>query len=149
MFRSCSAWSWPAMPWMMPVMVRASEWNRQNTGCILGVVGVSIEIIRPLMSRLQYPVWEKVLKASGVSEADTQKMIEKFKLAYVGWEENSFPGSLANVVSGRVANRFDLGGTNCVIDAACATLAGRQQDGDRGAGRGPRGHDDHRRGGYR
>ena len=97
------------------------EFDRENTGVILGVVGVSTKLYVPLMARLQYPIWEKVLKASGVSDEDTQKLVEKLKLAYVGWEENSFPGSLANVVSGRVANRFDLGGTNCVLDAACAT----------------------------
>ncbi|MDR3573813.1 MAG: beta-ketoacyl synthase N-terminal-like domain-containing protein [Anaerolineaceae bacterium] len=97
------------------------EFDRENTGVILGVVGVSTKLYVPLMARLQYPIWEKVLKASGVSDQDTQKLVEKMKLAYVGWEENSFPGSLANVVSGRVANRFDLGGTNCVLDAACAT----------------------------
>ncbi len=97
------------------------EFNRENTGVILGVVGVSSKLYVPLMSRLQYPVWERVLKASGVSDADTQKIIEKIKLAYVNWEENSFPGSLPNVVAGRIANRFDLGGTNCVLDAACAT----------------------------
>ena len=27
----------------------------------------------------------------------------------------------ANIVSGRIANRFDFGGTNCVVDAACAS----------------------------
>ena len=97
------------------------EFKRDTTGVILGVVGVSMKLYVPLMSRLQYPVWEKVLKASGVSDADTQKIIEKIKLAYVGWEENSFPGSLANVVAGRIANRFDLGGTNCILDAACGT----------------------------
>ena len=95
--------------------------NRENTGVILGVVGVSSKIYVPLTARLQYPVWERVLKNCGLSESDTQRVIEKFKLAYVGWEENSFPGSLTNVVSGRIANRFDLGGTNCVLDAACAT----------------------------
>jgi acyl transferase domain-containing protein len=94
---------------------------RETTGCILGVVGVSSKIYVPLTARLQYPVWERVLRKAGVSESDTQKIIEKFKLAYVGWEENSFPGSLTNVVAGRIANRFDLGGTNCVLDAACAT----------------------------
>src|SRR5207302_8411604 len=40
---------------------------------------------------------------------------------YVGWQENSFPGLLGNVVAGRVANRLDLGGTNGVVDAACAS----------------------------
>jgi len=37
------------------------------------------------------------------------------------WTEDSFPGILLNVAAGRVANRFDLGGVNCTIDAACAS----------------------------
>ncbi len=36
------------------------------------------------------------------------------------WTEESFPGTLTNIVSGRVANRFDLGGPNLTVDAACA-----------------------------
>ncbi|MFE0012909.1 beta-ketoacyl synthase N-terminal-like domain-containing protein, partial [Streptomyces erythrochromogenes] len=51
--------------------------------------------------------------------------------------EDSFPGILANVIAGRVANRLDLGGANCTVDAACASslaaldLACRQlRDGD-------------------
>src|SRR5262249_22582420 len=32
-----------------------------------------------------------------------------------------FPGLLGNVAAGRIANRLDLGGTNCVVDAACAS----------------------------
>ena len=97
------------------------QFNRENTGVILGVVGIASKLYIPLMSRLQYPIWEKVLRTSGVSDSDTARLVEKFKLAYVNWEENSFPGSLANIIAGRIANRFDLGGTNCVLDAACAT----------------------------
>jgi acyl transferase domain-containing protein/NAD(P)H-dependent flavin oxidoreductase YrpB (nitropropane dioxygenase family)/NAD(P)-dependent dehydrogenase (short-subunit alcohol dehydrogenase family)/acyl carrier protein len=37
------------------------------------------------------------------------------------WSEDSFPGILLNVTAGRVANRFDLGGLNCTVDAACAS----------------------------
>ena len=37
------------------------------------------------------------------------------------WSEDSFPGILPNVAAGRVANRFDLGGVNFTIDAACAS----------------------------
>lgn len=36
------------------------------------------------------------------------------------WTEDSFPGFLMNVIAGRIANRFDLGGPNYVVDAACA-----------------------------
>jgi acyl transferase domain-containing protein/NAD(P)H-dependent flavin oxidoreductase YrpB (nitropropane dioxygenase family) len=35
--------------------------------------------------------------------------------------EDSFPGVLANVIAGRVANRLDLGGPNFTTDAACAS----------------------------
>lgn len=37
------------------------------------------------------------------------------------WTEESYPGMLVNVVAGRVANRFDLGGINLTVDAACAS----------------------------
>jgi acyl transferase domain-containing protein len=95
------------------------NFDRKNTGCILGVGGGQ-KLITPLVSRLQGPIWEKVLRSSGVEEEDIQILIEKMKKAYIPWVENSFPGMLGNVIAGRVANRFDLGGTNCVVDAACA-----------------------------
>jgi acyl transferase domain-containing protein/NAD(P)-dependent dehydrogenase (short-subunit alcohol dehydrogenase family) len=37
------------------------------------------------------------------------------------WTEDSFAGILMNVAAGRVANRFDLGGVNYTVDAACAS----------------------------
>ena len=95
--------------------------SRENVGVILGMVGVGSKLMIPLTSRLQYPVWDKVLESYGISKNDRQAIIEKIKLAYPKWEVNSFPGSIGNVVAGRIANRFDLGGTNCVVDAACAS----------------------------
>ncbi len=35
--------------------------------------------------------------------------------------EDSFPGVLANVISGRITNRLNLGGGNYTVDAACAS----------------------------
>ena len=90
------------------------------TGVILGVTS-GMKLLGSLTSRLQYPIWEKVLRRSGISESDTGQIIEKMKKAYVRWEENSFPGLLGNVISGRIANRLNLGGTNCTVDAACAS----------------------------
>ena len=95
--------------------------SRENMGVILGMVGIGSKLVVPLMARLQYPVWDKVLRSYGISDADRQAIIEKIKLAYPKWEENSFPGAIGNVVAGRIANRFDLGGTNCVVDAACGS----------------------------
>ncbi|MCP6761474.1 MAG: SDR family NAD(P)-dependent oxidoreductase [Fischerella sp. CENA71] len=99
------------------------QFNREHTGVILGVA-LARQLAMPLATRLEYPIWEKVLKSSGLSDEDTQKIIEKIKSAYVPWEENAFPGMLANIVSGRIANRLDLGGMNCVVDAACASSLG-------------------------
>ena len=99
------------------------KFNHERTGVILGVA-IGRQLAVPLGARLQFPVWEKVLKSSGLSEEDTQKIIEKLKSGYVQWEENAFPGMLANVISGRIANRLDLGGMNCVVDAACASSLG-------------------------
>jgi len=35
--------------------------------------------------------------------------------------EDSMPGELSNVIAGRIANAFDLGGPNFTVDAACAS----------------------------
>ncbi len=92
---------------------------KEKTGVVLGVGGGQ-KLILPLIARLQYPVWEKALRASGVAEEDIPPIVDKIKKAYVSWNENAFPGLLGNVISGRIANRFDLGGINSVVDAACA-----------------------------
>ena len=94
--------------------------SHERTGVILGVA-LARELAMPLGTRLEYPVWEKVLKSSGLSDEDTQNIITKIKSAYINWDTNAFPGMLANVVAGRIANRFDFGATNCVVDAACAS----------------------------
>jgi polyketide-type polyunsaturated fatty acid synthase PfaA len=99
------------------------EFNRENVGVILGVA-MAKQLATPLSARLEYPVWEKALKSSGISDEDTQKIIEKIKSAYIKWDENAFPGMLANVVAGRIANRLNFGGMNCVVDAACASSFG-------------------------
>ncbi len=92
---------------------------KAKTGVLLGVGGGQ-KLITPLIARLQYPIWERALRSSGIAEADIPPIVEKMKKAYVGWNENSFPGLLGNVISGRITNRFDLGGINSVVDAACA-----------------------------
>lgn len=37
------------------------------------------------------------------------------------WTPDSFAGLLPNVIAGRIANRFDFGGVNYTVDAACAS----------------------------
>ena len=92
---------------------------KEKTGVILGVGGGQ-KLITPLTGRLQYPIWRRSLESIGLAEDKIEEALEKMRTAYIPWNENSFPGMLGNVISGRVANRFDLGGINCVVDAACA-----------------------------
>ncbi|AVV83075.1 type I polyketide synthase [Shewanella putrefaciens] len=97
----------------------SADYDRDRIGITLGVGGGQ-KISQSLNSRLQYPVLKKVFKSSGLSDEDSEMLIKKFQDQYIHWEENSFPGSLGNVIAGRIANRFDFGGMNCVVDAACA-----------------------------
>ena len=94
--------------------------NRDKTSVILGATGTQ-ELSIPLGSRLGHPKWKKALRDSGISFEKSEEIIQRISSSYVSWQENSFPGLLGNVIAGRICNRLDLGGTNCVVDAACAS----------------------------
>ena len=96
------------------------EVDSSRIGVVLGVASTT-ELCLHMAGRLQQPVWEEGMRRSGLSEQEVDQISEKITDMYVPWQENTFPGLLGNVVSGRIANRFDLGGTNCVVDAACAS----------------------------
>src|SRR5688572_32811356 len=74
-----------------------------------------------MAARLETPVLKEVVRSCGLSDADAEAIAQKYLMAFPPWEENTFPGLLGNVVAGRIANRFDLGGINCAVDAACAS----------------------------
>ena len=99
------------------------EFDRRRVSVILGVTG-TLELVIPLGARLGHPLWRRALQEAGVEAPVAADVIERIQHGYVDWQENSFPGLLGNVVAGRIANRFDLGGTNCVVDAACASSLG-------------------------
>jgi polyketide-type polyunsaturated fatty acid synthase PfaA len=94
--------------------------NRERTGVVLGVGGCG-NIAFTLGTRTNFPQWERVISNLGFPDEMVQLITTKLKHLYAGWRESSFPGLLGNVVSGRVASFFDLGGTNCTLDAACAS----------------------------
>ncbi len=96
------------------------EFDRDRTSVILGVTG-ALELVIPLGARLGHPHWRKALKDAGVDSEVAKDVVQRISDSYVGWQENSFPGLLGNVAAGRIASRLDLGGTNCVVDAACAS----------------------------
>ncbi|SFR06146.1 type I polyketide synthase [Poseidonocella sedimentorum] len=85
---------------------RRLEALRARTAVIFGVASAGdVEQMYKLRSGLPL-----------VLEADAQ---ERARLPE--WTEETFPGILLNVVAGRVANRFDFGGPNFTVDAACAS----------------------------
>ena len=87
---------------------------------ILGVTG-TLELVIPLGARLGHPKWKRAMRDAGIPAELADDAAARIAESYVPWQENSFPGLLGNVVAGRIANKLDLGGTNCVVDAACAS----------------------------
>ena len=95
-------------------------YDRDRVSVILGVTG-TLELVIPLAARLGHPHWRSALKDAGVDDTTAEDVVQRISDSYVSWQENSFPGLLGNVVAGRISKQFDLGGTNCVVDAACAS----------------------------
>jgi acyl transferase domain-containing protein len=98
----------------------ARQTPRDRMGVVLGVTG-ALEAIVPLGARLGHPHWRRAMREVGIAPDVAEEVVRKIGEAYPAWQENSFPGLLGNVVAGRIANRLNLHGTNCVVDAACAS----------------------------
>jgi acyl transferase domain-containing protein/NAD(P)-dependent dehydrogenase (short-subunit alcohol dehydrogenase family) len=95
-------------------------WDRERVSVILGITGTQ-EMAITAGARLQGPIWRKSLLRCGVDPALADIIVKDIASHFPTWTEQTFPGLLGNVVSGRIANRLDLGGTNAVVDAACAS----------------------------
>ena len=67
----------------------------------------------------------EALTAADVDKTTIEKVAEDFRYRFMKGlpeiTEDSLPGELANVISGRVANVFNLEGPNFTVDAACAS----------------------------
>ena len=95
-------------------------YDRNRVSVILGVTG-TLGLVIPLGARLGHPHWRAALKDAGVDDTTAEDVVQRISDSYVPWQENSFPGLLGNVVAGRISKQYNLGGTNCVVDAACAS----------------------------
>ena len=94
--------------------------DKSRTGVILGanLGGTAF----PLRERITLPKrMQDVLRKHGVDESVISNVVGDIQEGYIDWNENSFPGFLTNIVSGRIVNRFDFGGPNFTVDAACAS----------------------------
>ncbi|MFF9689625.1 SDR family NAD(P)-dependent oxidoreductase [Streptomyces sp. NPDC014623] len=95
------------------------ETERDRVSVILGAA--STELLTHMNARIQRPVWLKALRENGIPEEEAQAVCDSITGHYAPWQESTFPGLLGNVIAGRIANRFDLHGTNHTTDAACAS----------------------------
>ncbi len=99
---------------------KGRDYDRSRVSVMIGAT-VTQELVISLGSRLGHPKWRKALEDSGIPADKTQEVVERISESYAPWQESSFPGLLGNVIAGRIANRFDFGGTNTTLDAACAS----------------------------
>ncbi len=90
---------------------------RERTSVILGAGGGAAEMGLGYSSRAFLPTLERLPEFRGHSS----ELLDSLNGLLPEWTEDSFAGILTNVSAGRVANRFDLGGTNYTVDAACAS----------------------------
>lgn len=92
--------------------------NRAKTSVILGAGGGVADRGNGYGFRSLLPYF---MTQAGGTSAEARQLIDRLEGVLPEWTEDSFPGLLMNVASGRVANRFDFGGTNYTVDAACAS----------------------------
>jgi acyl transferase domain-containing protein/NAD(P)H-dependent flavin oxidoreductase YrpB (nitropropane dioxygenase family)/NAD(P)-dependent dehydrogenase (short-subunit alcohol dehydrogenase family) len=85
--------------------------NRERTAVVFGISG-SGELAQLYSLRTALPTF------FGEKSRD---ILTHFDGVLPEWTEDVFPGILMNVTAGRIANRFNLGGANCTVDAACAS----------------------------
>jgi acyl transferase domain-containing protein/NADP-dependent 3-hydroxy acid dehydrogenase YdfG len=93
--------------------------DRERVSVLLGVA--PLQMVVEAASRLDRPVWRKALREHGIAAAEAEVICDAIAGHFVPWQEETFPGLLSNVVSGRIANKFDLHGVNHTTDAACAS----------------------------
>ncbi|MGJ8678070.1 MAG: SDR family NAD(P)-dependent oxidoreductase [Akkermansiaceae bacterium] len=99
----------------------SKHYDHERTAVILGVSGTTMQLGHSLIKRQDYPLFEKVLRNAGLSQAEAETLSSAYRTAYPNWNSDTFAGHLANVVAGRISNRLDLGGLNFTVDAACAS----------------------------
>ncbi len=88
---------------------------RERTAVVLGMGGGAAQLAMGYAFRSYLPMLDTVAPEAGpAARAEAEALLPE-------WTEDSFPGFLLNVTAGRVANRFNLGGANYTVDAACGS----------------------------
>jgi acyl transferase domain-containing protein/NAD(P)H-dependent flavin oxidoreductase YrpB (nitropropane dioxygenase family)/NAD(P)-dependent dehydrogenase (short-subunit alcohol dehydrogenase family) len=91
--------------------------DRERTAVVLGAGGGAAQLAIAYSFRSYLPMLATV-PCLGDQVAE---VLRKAGPLLPEWTEDSFPGILVNVIAGRVANRFNFGGPNFAVDAACGS----------------------------
>ncbi|HEY7155520.1 MAG TPA: beta-ketoacyl synthase N-terminal-like domain-containing protein, partial [Gemmataceae bacterium] len=91
--------------------------DRERTAVILGAGGGAAQLAIAYSFRSYLPM---LATAPGLKDSAAD-IVRQAEALLPEWTEDSFPGILINVIAGRVANRFNFGGPNFSIDAACGS----------------------------
>ncbi|HTU20930.1 MAG TPA: beta-ketoacyl synthase N-terminal-like domain-containing protein, partial [Gemmataceae bacterium] len=91
--------------------------DRERTAVILGAGGGAAQLAISYSFRSYLPMLATV---PGLKDKAAD-ILRQAETLLPDWTEDSFPGILINVIAGRVANRFNFGGPNFAIDAACGS----------------------------
>jgi len=97
----------------------AKAFDKTRTGVIMAA-SVSKNVYQ-LSARTNAVQMKQFMRNCNIPTQIIDEVIKNYKNGITGWEEDSNPGYLANVVSGRIASRFDFSGTTCSVDSACAS----------------------------
>jgi len=92
---------------------------REKTAVILGIGTGNSDLGQTYLTRCLMEL--ELNRVPGLDPAVRDELLNHIRRTLPGLTEDSFPGILGNVAAGRVANRFNLGGPNLAIDAACAS----------------------------
>ncbi|MCC7491941.1 MAG: SDR family NAD(P)-dependent oxidoreductase [Fimbriimonadaceae bacterium] len=90
---------------------------RERTAVVFGAGGGSSDLSNAFGFRGMLRYW--LNRRPGLPDAD--ELLQALNEDLPQWCEDTFPGVLINVIAGRVANRFNFGGANFTVDAACAS----------------------------
>ena len=100
----------------------ARPFNKEKTGVIISAPAGGNAF--NLCSRNAAPRLKTLMVNNGIPVSAADGIVQKYLQGLNDWSEDDNPGYIPNVVAGRIANRFDLGGTSCSVDAACGSSMG-------------------------
>ena len=101
---------------------------RETTGVIIGNT-LTGEFSRANLMRLRWPYVRRIVGAAlrerGWDEAEVSAFLpqleQRYKKPFPPITEDTLAGGLANTISGRVCNYYDLGGGGFTVDGACSS----------------------------